>query len=233
MLDRALSFEISSDFGFFRRGYTTTSALTYSVPPKTAISGLIAAILGRRWENYYISFSSSLVAIRILSPVRKIVIKENLRETKGSSKGRIQIPFEYLRYPRYRIFFYKYGEPYEEFKSLLLRHETHFTPYLGTAKCIADIKYIGEVKVNDLNVSDSEVSISSVIPLDKVHESNISLETGKRYAKERSSSSMDSRRVVTKFTDILYETSGSTIKINGGSYSVIEHEGKDENVIFF
>jgi len=233
MVDKALSFEISSDFAFFRRGYTTTSALTYSVPPKTAVSGLIAAILGRKWTNYHIPLSTSFISIRILSPIRKIVIKENLLETKEGQKGRIQVPFEYLRYPKYKVYFYKEGEPYSELKTLLERHNTHFTPYLGIAKCIADIKYTGEVQVNDIKSSYSEVYISSVIPLDKVPESQIVLEKGKRYARERTSSSMDEHRIVTKFTDILYELSGDKIKTKGRNYSIVKSEEKTDNVIFF
>lgn len=233
MAERALSFEVSSDFAFFRRGYTTTSALTYSIPPKSAVSGLIAAILGRKWTNYYAVLSKSSISIKILSPIRKIVITENLRETKSGQNGRIQVPFEYLRYPKYKIYFHTAGEPYSELKSLLEHHETHFTPYLGTAKCIADVKYTGEVKLSEMNVSKMPVDISSVIPLGNVRESNIILEHGKKYARERSSSSMDSHRVVTSFTDVIYETSGRTIKINEGSYSLIDAEGKVDNVIFF
>jgi CRISPR-associated protein Cas5h len=43
---KVLVFDITSDYAHFRKPYTTTSALTYSVPPRTAIVGLVGNIIG-------------------------------------------------------------------------------------------------------------------------------------------------------------------------------------------
>jgi len=43
---KVLVFDVSSDYAHFRQPYSTTSSLTYAIPPRTAIFGLIGAILG-------------------------------------------------------------------------------------------------------------------------------------------------------------------------------------------
>ncbi|MEW6070945.1 MAG: CRISPR-associated protein Cas5, partial [Candidatus Thermoplasmatota archaeon] len=41
-----LVFTIKGQFAHWRKWFTTTSPLTYSFPPRTAVIGLIGAILG-------------------------------------------------------------------------------------------------------------------------------------------------------------------------------------------
>ena len=45
-----LIFDISSEYGHFRKFNTTTSPLTYSIPTRTAVVGIIGAILGLERE---------------------------------------------------------------------------------------------------------------------------------------------------------------------------------------
>jgi len=46
MVEKYLVFDISASYGHFKKPYTTTSPLTYSIPTRTAVSGIIAAVLG-------------------------------------------------------------------------------------------------------------------------------------------------------------------------------------------
>ena len=48
-----LVFDISGKFAHFRKYYTNSSSLTYLVPPRTSIYGLIAGILGLERDSYY------------------------------------------------------------------------------------------------------------------------------------------------------------------------------------
>ena len=45
-----LIFDIQSEYGHFRKYNTTTSPLTYSIPTRTAIAGILGAILGMERE---------------------------------------------------------------------------------------------------------------------------------------------------------------------------------------
>ncbi|WP_181305987.1 type I-B CRISPR-associated protein Cas5b [Rufibacter sp. XAAS-G3-1] len=129
-----LIFDISSEYGHFRKFNTTTSPLTYSIPTRPAIAGLIGAIVGIEREtrpNKYkegaiplpelLSRQNASIAVQILAPVKKTNIGFNLVSTKnfrdyfnindkdatGSIKDtyrRTQIEFELLKNPSFRIF---------------------------------------------------------------------------------------------------------------------------------
>ena len=45
-MKKVLVFDIWSEYGHFKKPYTTTSPLTFSIPSRTALTGIIGAILG-------------------------------------------------------------------------------------------------------------------------------------------------------------------------------------------
>lgn len=211
-MDKVLAFDLSADMAFFRRGYTTTSPLTYSFPPKTVISGFLAAVLGKKNSRYRGVFNRSSVAIVISSPLRKQFIVQNLLYLKGSddynrTERRLQAPFHYIMHPRYRVYFYLEGYYYEQLKQMLENGESVYTPYLGVANCIADITYHGEYEVSEREVSNGSAEIASVIPLDTVPIGSIDFsagESGLRLIREKIPVSMDESRVVLKYSDIIF-----------------------------
>ena len=44
---KCLVFDIKGDYGHFKKYYTTSSPLTFSIPPRTTVSGMIGALIGR------------------------------------------------------------------------------------------------------------------------------------------------------------------------------------------
>ncbi|CAN5289396.1 hypothetical protein BH23BAC1_BH23BAC1_37050 [soil metagenome] len=129
-----LIFDISSEYGHFRKFNTTTSPLTYSVPTRPAIAGLIGAIIGIERETgpnkhnegsvplpELLSRENASIAVQLQAPVKKTNIGFNLvstknfrdyfnindKDSKGSIKDtyrRTQIEFELLKNPSFRIF---------------------------------------------------------------------------------------------------------------------------------
>jgi CRISPR-associated protein Cas5h len=112
-------FDIGSSFGYFRKAFTTTSALTHSVIPRSAIEGLIGAILGYSSGHYPDRLQSSKIAVQIISPVRKMNMKymhtnpdwwqnvSHYLEGKTISKYiQFAVPasVEFLVNPRYRVY---------------------------------------------------------------------------------------------------------------------------------
>ena len=53
MSNKLLAFDICGDYGYFRRGYTSTSTITFPFPSRTSISGLIAGIIGLEKDSYH------------------------------------------------------------------------------------------------------------------------------------------------------------------------------------
>lgn len=50
-MDKMLVFDVWGDYAHFRRFYTTTSPLSFPIPPRTALCGLIGAIIGLEKEG--------------------------------------------------------------------------------------------------------------------------------------------------------------------------------------
>lgn len=72
-------FKIWSRFGVFRDPLTITQNLTFPVPPKTTVGGMLAAVLGMDYDDYfndpgYFDFQYSLVMEK---PVRKKSFAQN------------------------------------------------------------------------------------------------------------------------------------------------------------
>lgn len=61
----------------FRKYYTSASALSYTIPPKTTIIGLLAGMLGMQRDTYYDEFNDWVIGIELVSPIRKIFQKMN------------------------------------------------------------------------------------------------------------------------------------------------------------
>lgn len=61
-----LVFDLKGKFAHFRKFYTNSSSLSYLVPPRTVIEGMVAAILGFERDSYYDMFSAEnlLVAVQ-------------------------------------------------------------------------------------------------------------------------------------------------------------------------
>jgi CRISPR-associated protein Cas5h len=76
------AFKLWSHFGAFRDPITITQNITLSIPPKTTIGGMLAAILGMDYNEYfenpdYFDFGYSLV---LLNPIRKKSFSQNYIE---------------------------------------------------------------------------------------------------------------------------------------------------------
>ncbi len=107
-----LVFDLWGDLGHFKKPYTTTSPLSFAFPPRPTIAGIISAIVGLGKNEYPRFFlrKDAAIGLRLLNPVKKIRISHNLIDTKRAKlfskiKQRTQIRQEYVKDPRYRIYF--------------------------------------------------------------------------------------------------------------------------------
>lgn len=217
-MDKILVFDVWGEYAHFKKYYTTTSPLTFSIPPRTVISGLISCILGLERNEYlnYFSKDQGYISVKILAPINKVRIAENLINTKDkhfnllksmSHSPRIRVRFEFLKDAKYRIYFYhKDYELMEKLKDLLSKHKTFYTPYLGLSENITNFKYVGEFKIKK-NESE-ELEIDSVIH-EKLIE-KINFEEGE-YISERIPLEMDLKRVVTEYNNVIFERNGKKI----------------------
>ena len=166
---QTLSFRYFGRVGHFMRAEMNASALSYPVPPRTALLGLLGAILGMAKDAVSTELGDAAVGLRIREsmPVRHYH-KANVRKRTGiinpisvrlkpaksgtvwdetSDWGRgaaSQVTQEWLLNPDFDVFVAS-SQGRHWFDDLVTRFQTdipacHFTPCLGTAWMIARLE---------------------------------------------------------------------------------------------
>ena len=178
-------FDIWGDYAYFRRGYTTTSTLTYPFPSRTTIAGFIAGILGYPRKSYYDLFQkeNSKIGLKIINPIKKTRINLNyintknsmlLSEIKGNGK-RTQVPAEFLKNVKYRIYLSLDDEEImNKLYNTLKEHKSVYTPYLGITECLANFSLVGKGIYSTESIEGNNVDINSVVLKES---GNIKIET--------------------------------------------------------
>lgn len=248
-MKKILVFDVWGDYAHFRRFYTTTSPLSFPIPTRTALCGLIGAIIGLEKEgnNYlkYFPTESAHIALRLLNPIEKTVIAENLINTKNARGpgmnliiNRTQIRFEFLKNQKYRIYFCysnEEGNLYQKLNYNLTNHKTKYTPCLGLSENIANFKFVGEFEINILPCKDNYISIDTVLPLQKTSEKEgIMFESEGEYYSIRMPVELNTQRVVIKYRDIIFDRTGRPIKAKlVEPYGNIKYpDRREENIVF-
>lgn len=223
MSDKFLIFDIWGDYAHFKKYYTTSSPLTFSIPPRTVLIGLISAIIGLDKEEYLQSMTKEKaeIAVRILNPIKKFRITQNLINTKdgywipvrrGRHEPRTQIRFEFLKEPKFRVYCsHNDAEIYSELKRNLRNHKTVYTPYLGISELIGDFAFVEESTIIEKLNGEGFTEICTAVPLDTITEPQL-LRPGWKYFKERVPTEMLPGRIVTEYREVLYEIQGKPIK---------------------
>lgn len=231
---KCLVFDVWGDFAHYRKFYTTSSPLTFSFPPRTAVAGMIAAILGIDKNEYlkYFTKDKADIAIKIMKPVKKSRISYNLIDTKTAKmmskiQNRTQVTFEVLKDCGYRIYFtHKDKNLYEKMKGFLKNHKSHYTVCLGLSEYIANFKYIDELEMKEEHSKDY-VYIDSVIPFNE--DMLIEFEMDREYFKDTVPNEMNENREVIEYKKVIYERNCNPIKcIVDKFYNVRE----GENIVF-
>lgn len=246
-----LIFDISSEYGHFRKYNTTTSPLTYSIPTRTAIAGILGAILGMEREvadgvypkgaipvQEFFSKKNSDIAIQILNPVKKENVAFNLINTKTSfydltRAGRTQIEFELLKEPKFRIYFAMESRPdvVDELTERINHKRHHFSPYLGLAQFTTTVDFItraeGEKKQNE---NGEWVEIITAVNLSKIKkEKPVEFDYTAMYSANNMPMEMNRNREVQEYSEILIEKNGNPVKTKASEYFSVEHFG---NIMF-
>jgi len=218
---KVVVFDVWGDYGHFRRFFTTTSPLTFPFPPPTALRGLVGAILGIDKDDYLkvLSHEVCRVGIGLLSEVKKTRMGLNLLDTKDGhwiKKGprktpRTQIKYEFLKEPKYRIYFSHSDEALlDKLRQSLVRHESFYTPYLGISECLADFAF---VDLREAKPIQGKAQINSAFRLSDVS-GGFELHEGLAIMKVRMPLKMAPGRKVVEVDEVVYESSGRPISVS-------------------
>ena len=194
-----LSFNISGKLAHFRKYYANNTAFSFTIPPRTSLMGIVAAVMGWQRDSYYDRLSSEHLrfGIRVLSPLKKSFHRLNLLSIKSlgdmSKKmhsdfrgegGRIQTPHEVVSgwdirkdEVQYQVFISSNGSGEKTFQLLkdhFISQQPVFNVVLGTANfsaSLSGISIIGSEQIVEKK-SDDYVLVSSAIPSPLVEDLN-------------------------------------------------------------
>lgn len=218
-------FEVAGDLGHFRRPYAITTALTFPIPPRTALCGLVGAVLGLPKNESLSHFSEgdAVFGLEILEPLRTTSFSINLLDTKGNPTFRPKrvnphtpMRYEFIRAPRYRVFFSHLGFG-PELAAALRRQEAYYTPCLGLAWLIAWFgKDVGVCRAEQV-AGPSRATCRSLVRADDVT-GPIDWDEQGVYQRIRMPAVMQPDRLVTTYREYIIETTGRTISADLRTY---------------
>ena len=155
-MTKIISFVVTGDFASFRDPSITTNQVIYYIPSKTAIVGLIGAILGTKrsnvlddiYSNEYLElFSKIRVGLKLCNNPKKITYFTNHRSLKQPKTKPVKK--EILENPEYVFYVQAPDDILDALVSCIKNNNYTFSPYLGHAYCIA--------KISDMKIYDGKL----------------------------------------------------------------------------
>lgn len=233
-----LVFDLKGKFAHFRKFYTNSSSLSYSVPPRTTIEGLIAAILGYERDSYYEILDSQKlnIGLKKLTPTRKIV--QSLNYIKATSishvikpKEHTQVPFEIVTSEGnlgYRVYVNHIDERLmEDLEDRLKNNRFYYVPYLGVASFNLSLEFKGRFQ-GKLKFDEDFIEISSIIRKSLIKEGGLDVNMEGILVKEKMPRDFLKDRIVKEIEDYIFEENGGPlrVKLNSNYYEI-----NDEKIV--
>lgn len=165
----------------FRKFYTNSSSLSYDFPPRTALMGIVAAVLGWERDTYYeeLGLQRARFAVVVKVPVRRIMQTVNYVRTKEEDLNRMrklevargtQVPLEILvpagesPHLKFRMYFAHQDQGLvREWVTRLRMRKAYYPLYFGLTEFIAQARFLYEGEPEAIHPPGEEVAVHSVL----------------------------------------------------------------------
>lgn len=169
-----ISFRLSGRFAHFLRAEAGASALSYPIPPRTVVLGLIGAVLGLAKDSPQVVLEPFQVALAGKVPhglwhkakLRKkppeslpqVIMRSQTEDKTTKEELATLIAQEWLFNPSYTLWV-SLPEPYhEEFERRVRERQWYYQPSLGLSEMMADLQYLGRETAKPLPSGCYDVS---------------------------------------------------------------------------
>lgn len=247
---KVFSFHLRGKMAHFRKYYSNSSALSYFIPPRATIAGILAGLLGKERDTYYHEFSLQKCQITLTTrtPIKKCMQKVNLlmikseRDFNGSAEYHSQTATELIIPQNLQKGYidYQVWVTHEDNKIMaqlenLIRKE--FVGYfskgisvaLGTAYNLGWLEK-GQIIEGEETKEVTSIEIDSVIPQNKCEEVILDGVADGQYRliKEEVPLEFDSDRKITPrgLGSMIINLSGQPVKAKVDSFICLE-DGKN------
>jgi CRISPR-associated protein Cas5h len=227
-----LVFDVVGPMAHFRKFYTNSSSLSYPIPPRTALMGMIAAFSDLERDSYYeeLDLERARLGVALKSPVRSLMQTVNYLATDKDEKDwhgmkhRTQIPLELIlpqppaRLVRYRVYFqHRDPEWVERLYTQLENGEYGYPVYLGLTECPAWVEnacLYGPGEVRWVCEPEEALAVGTAVPLPRLAElPPLERLTGRRLLKDRMPLDFHPDRRLKTATDVLWEAEGRPLPL--------------------
>jgi len=230
-LDKILIFDLTGPMAHFRKFYTNSSALTYGFPPRTALMGIVAAILGYERDSYYEELDRGRFAVAVKVPTRRLIQTVNYVRTKREDLillrrlGRVsgtQTLLEFLvpggedRLLRFRLFFaHPSAALLGQAADRLKEGRPCFPLYLGITECLATARYVNLFKTQEFQTIAPGTTVQLTSVLNVAHLELIDLPTAyaPRLVRERAPYAFGAGRMLRPSIACIYDATGKPLSV--------------------
>ena len=164
---RVVRFRWRARFGFFLRAEAPVVGLGYPVPPRTAVLGLIANVLGLEKDALAVALADACVALSGRCPathwhgcnLRKIkamrflpnaFVANRPAELALAEESNTQSRQEWLCDPHFEVLAALPGGLHDDFAARMSQGRTHFTPCMGLSEMIASVEHLSHETLTPL-----------------------------------------------------------------------------------
>lgn len=233
---KILAFRLWGDYAHFKKYYTTTSPLTFEIPPPPTLIGIISAIIGLDKDEYLSFFQNKdeyKLAICLDKPVKKVRWSLNLIDTKKHFwiiHNRTQIRTEFLKEASYIIYcHHTNSDIYNRLKTHLQNHESVYSISLGLSELLANYEFLGEMEY-EFNTSTDWINLNSVLPYSQLlNDNSIDFGIDQEIFKINYPIMMDTERIVHKRDDIIFERNAKPVKCRVKQFAETQ---KGDKIVF-
>lgn len=236
-----VTFDLVGPMAHFRKFYTNSSSLSYKIPPRTVLTGILAALLGRERDSYYddLSMEHARIGVSLETPVRSYMQTVNYLFTKNEGwdgcRGHTQIPVEFvlpscpLKLIRYKVHFAHVNEEFtQELAEQLLASRYKYPIYLGLSECPAWIESPKLYENNELQIfpsSGERFFIKTALAISRLS-GDLKLREGIRLYKDRMPFDLYSDRQIKAVDDVIWEENGRALEVpvNGEVFKLQDHD---------
>lgn len=154
---KGFQFSVEGDWAHFKKPETNNNPLSHDLITKTALIGLIGAVLGIERKDMKAIFPQLSENIQYNVELLNNVIKTSWGFTSSTAINPTQSGspkyFEFLKNPKFKIsialFNKDSGNIFESFLESLKNEEAIYTPVLGWHNCPAKIEFLSEGEFSD------------------------------------------------------------------------------------
>ncbi len=240
-----VAFDLVGPMAHFRKFYTNSSSLSYHVPPRTVLMGVVAALLGWRRNKYYerLALEQAAFGISLRMSVRTIIQTVNFLATDDGDwhgvKSRTQIPVELVlpKDPdhravlRYRIFFMHRDPGITREVAERARVGRYAYPlFLGTAFCPAWVENARLYEPDQVcwTRAAETVLVDTVVLRERLHGDRLPIAPGLRILPDRVPLDFDPDRTLKAVAAVLWEDNGRplSLAVQGRRFRLPEDEGE-------